>query len=106
MVKIFSCSTNGLSIYFLYPTQHILTFLNSFEKNFGPVDNRSRDYSTKGKEIKFGNEARSTMLNGITKLADAVAVTLGPRVIIESNWLHMFFLTFKHRVELLLLNNH
>jgi chaperonin GroEL len=31
------------------------------------------------KEIKFGNEARSSLLNGINKLADTVKVTLGPK---------------------------
>jgi len=31
------------------------------------------------KEIKFGNEARALMLNGVNKLADAVQVTLGPK---------------------------
>ena len=31
------------------------------------------------KEIKFGEEARSSLLNGINKLADTVKVTLGPK---------------------------
>jgi chaperonin GroEL (HSP60 family) len=33
-----------------------------------------------GKELKFGAEARALMLQGVIKLADAVAVTLGPGV--------------------------
>ncbi len=31
------------------------------------------------KDVKFGNEARSKMLNGVNILADAVKVTLGPK---------------------------
>ena len=33
------------------------------------------------KEVKFGNEARSKMLEGVNILADAVKVTLGPKVL-------------------------
>ena len=32
-----------------------------------------------GKEIKFDQEARQAILNGINVLADAVKVTLGPK---------------------------
>lgn len=32
------------------------------------------------KEIKFGTEGQQAMLQGVNKLADAVAVTLGPKV--------------------------
>ncbi|KAG9508646.1 Heat shock protein 60A, partial [Fragariocoptes setiger] len=42
-----------------------------------------------GKDIRFGNDARSQMLKGVDKLADAVAVTMGPKgrnVIIEQSW--------------------
>src|SRR5512136_326551 len=41
------------------------------------------------KEIQYGFKAREKMLNGVRKLADAVAVTLGPRgrnVVIEKSW--------------------
>ena len=31
------------------------------------------------KNIFFGSDARSKMLNGVNKLADAVKVTLGPK---------------------------
>ena len=31
------------------------------------------------KEIKFGEEARKKMLNGVNTLADTVKVTLGPK---------------------------
>ena len=33
-----------------------------------------------GKDIKFGVDARALMLQGVDKLADAVQVTLGPKV--------------------------
>lgn len=32
------------------------------------------------KELKFGSDARASMLQGVEMLADAVAVTLGPKV--------------------------
>ena len=31
------------------------------------------------KEIKFSNEGRASILNGVDVLADAVSVTLGPK---------------------------
>jgi len=46
----------------------------------------SRTYA---KDIKFGDDARALMLKGVDLLADAVAVTLGPKgrnVIIEQSW--------------------
>jgi len=45
-----------------------------------------RRYAT-GKQITFGDEARKSMLSGVTEIARAVSVTLGPRgrnVVIES----------------------
>ncbi|XP_063728518.1 60 kDa heat shock protein, mitochondrial-like [Symsagittifera roscoffensis] len=41
------------------------------------------------KDIKFGSDARTLMLQGVDILADAVAVTMGPKgrnVIIEQSW--------------------
>ena len=41
------------------------------------------------KDLKFGDEARQSMLNGVNKMADAVQVTLGPKgrnVAIEQSW--------------------
>ena len=41
------------------------------------------------KNIFFGSEARSKMLTGVNKLADAVKVTLGPKgrnVVLEKKW--------------------
>ncbi|KAM4698330.1 60 kDa heat shock protein, mitochondrial [Rhinophrynus dorsalis] len=46
----------------------------------------TRDYA---KDVKFGAEARALMLQGVDLLADAVAVTMGPKgrtVIIEQSW--------------------
>lgn len=40
--------------------------------------NFSRNYAAK--EIRFGEDARKSMLKGIEELADAVKVTMGPRV--------------------------
>lgn len=37
-----------------------------------------RNYAAK--DIKFGVEARSLMLRGVEELADAVKVTMGPKV--------------------------
>jgi chaperonin GroEL len=46
----------------------------------------NRNYA---KDVKFGDDARAKMLQGVDILADAVAVTLGPKgrnVIIEQSW--------------------
>lgn len=46
-------------------------------------------HRTYAKELKFGADARSEMLKGVDMLADAVAVTMGPKgrnVIIEQSW--------------------
>ena len=40
-------------------------------------------------DVRFGEEVRSKLLEGVNTLADAVAVTLGPRgrcVILEQTW--------------------
>lgn len=39
---------------------------------------QARCYSAK--DLKFGAEARVAMLQGVDKLADAVAATMGPKV--------------------------
>ena len=44
------------------------------------------------KEIKFGEEARKKMLDGVNKLADTVKVTLGPKgrnVVLEKALEHL-----------------
>ena len=41
------------------------------------------------KDIKFGGDVRALMLQGVDILADAVAVTMGPKgrnVILEQSW--------------------
>lgn len=48
----------------------------------------SRGFAT-GKDIRFGTECRSLMLEGVDRIADAVQVTLGPKgrnVIIEQSY--------------------
>ncbi|CAH8543705.1 unnamed protein product [Heterobilharzia americana] len=62
--------------------------VSSLRRNLAPVSQRltQRYYA---KEVKFGADARSAMLVGVDILADAVAVTMGPKgrnVIIESSW--------------------
>ena len=37
------------------------------------------------KQVLFGNDARSRMVNGVNVLADAVKVTLGPAATLFSN---------------------
>ncbi len=39
------------------------------------------------KEIKFGADARSLMLQGVDLMADAVGVTLGPKVSVKQKLL-------------------
>ncbi len=43
-----------------------------------PYQGQVRFYAAK--ELKFGVDARVAMLQGVDKLADAVAVTMGPKV--------------------------
>merc|ERR1719197_343804 len=48
-----------------------------------------KEFSSVGKDIKFGADARKSILIGINKIADAVETTLGPRgrnVAIESSY--------------------
>ena len=40
-----------------------------------------RGYS---KDVKFGAESRAAMMAGVNTLADAVAVTMGPKVLLTS----------------------
>lgn len=47
----------------------------SIQRSLAP--SLTRSYA---KDIKFGAEARALMLQGVDLLADAVAVTLGPKV--------------------------
>lgn len=40
---------------------------------------------TMAKDIRFSYDARERLLGGINKLADAVAVTMGPKVRVQSH---------------------
>ncbi|KAM9709841.1 LOW QUALITY PROTEIN: 60 kDa heat shock protein, mitochondrial [Menidia menidia] len=56
-----------------------------------PVSRALAPHLTRGyaKDVKFGADARALMLQGVDLLADAVAVTMGPKgrtVIIEQSW--------------------
>ena len=53
------------------------------QRNFGV------SASNGAKDLRFGPDARTQMLKGVDALADAVAVTMGPKgrnVIIEQSW--------------------
>jgi len=79
----------------LFPVAGSKPFLgNGVSKSFGikqiaiPQKTLHRSFAT-GKEIKFGVEARTRILKGVDKIADAVQVTLGPKgrnVAIESSY--------------------
>jgi chaperonin GroEL len=45
--------------------------------SYAPAAAASRSYA---KDVKFGAAARKDMLRGVDLLADAVAVTMGPKV--------------------------
>ena len=43
------------------------------------------------KDIKFGEDARKSLLNGVNKLADTVRVTMGPKgrnVVLDKKLVH------------------
>lgn len=56
--------------------------LSTVMRNIRPVSRALAPHLTRSyaKEIKFGAEARALMLQGVDLLADAVAVTMGPKV--------------------------
>lgn len=56
---------------------------------FNPLRATQRFYA---KDIRFGGDARAAMLEGVNKLADAVAVTMGPKVFMFSVISHHFSL--------------
>uniref|UniRef100_A0A9J8BGK9 60 kDa heat shock protein, mitochondrial n=1 Tax=Cyprinus carpio carpio TaxID=630221 RepID=A0A9J8BGK9_CYPCA len=65
--------------------------LPSLMKQMRPVCRALAPHLTRAyaKDIKFGADARALMLQGVDLLADAVAVTMGPKgrtVIIEQSW--------------------
>lgn len=52
----------------------------------------SRNYAAK--DIRFGVEARASMLRGVEELADAVKVTMGPKVRILFRFRFCVFMNF------------
>ncbi|CAF2139380.1 unnamed protein product [Rotaria magnacalcarata] len=63
-------------------------FANTFSRTTSPLIQHVARRSL-AKEIKFGSDARVLMLQGVDILADAVAVTMGPKgrnVILEQSW--------------------
>lgn len=55
-----------------------IKFVVSGPVQFGGKFGRARNYAAK--DIKFGVDARALMLKGVEELADAVKVTMGPKV--------------------------
>ncbi|KAL7881495.1 hypothetical protein AOLI_G00083430 [Acnodon oligacanthus] len=88
MIKQQSCSSGT------FPTPAV-TFkmlrLPSVMRQMRPVCRALAPHLTRtyAKDVKFGADARALMLQGVDLLADAVAVTMGPKgrtVIIEQSW--------------------
>ena len=50
---------------------------HGFSPRVVPAVQQSQSYA---KDMKFGAEARISMLQGVDKLADTLAVTMGPKV--------------------------
>ncbi|KAJ1187242.1 hypothetical protein NDU88_004021 [Pleurodeles waltl] len=74
----------------LFPSPEMLR-LPSVLRHMRPVSRALAPHLTRSyaKDVKFGAEARALMLQGVDLLADAVAVTMGPKgrtVIIEQSW--------------------
>ncbi|KAL7991535.1 hypothetical protein Chor_015791, partial [Crotalus horridus] len=72
------------------PTTEMLR-LPSVLRQLRPVSRALAPHLTRAyaKDVKFGADARALMLQGVDLLADAVAVTMGPKgrtVIIEQSW--------------------
>ena len=51
----------------------------ALKKQIGSRLNISRNYAAT--DIRFGVDARALMLRGVEELADAVKVTMGPKVV-------------------------
>ncbi len=59
------------------------------------------------KDIRFGAEARIAMLKGVDILADAVAVTMGPKVGVQYIYIYIYilatnFIISKHLIKYLI----
>nr|XP_016804829.1 60 kDa heat shock protein, mitochondrial isoform X2 [Pan troglodytes] len=75
---------------FLLPSPEMLRLPTVF-RQMRPVSRVLAPHLTRAyaKDVKFGADARALMLQGVDLLADAVAVTMGPKgrtVIIEQSW--------------------
>lgn len=71
-------------IFFLYVSFNILDMLrlSTVIRQIRPVSRALAPHLTRAyaKDVKFGADARALMLQGVDLLADAVAVTMGPKV--------------------------
>jgi hypothetical protein len=92
-VNILSCRSIPLTLKMFRLSSTVLS--SSARRAFKPAVSVStsvhqrRSYAAK--DIRFGAEARQSMLVGVDILADAVAVTMGPKV---EFWLQIYFCCF------------
>ena len=76
-----SANVHGLIIgVFFYPAEMLR--LPAVLRQIRPVSRALAPHLTRAyaKDVKFGADARALMLQGVDLLADAVAVTMGPKV--------------------------
>lgn len=63
----------------------------------------ARHFSTtlrrNAKDVKFGADARAMMIQGVDTLADAVAVTMGPKVLFSSILMNHSLTYLKKNIE-------
>ncbi|KAJ8255249.1 hypothetical protein GJAV_G00202750 [Gymnothorax javanicus] len=83
------CAASSLLLLFSLLTTMLR--LSAVMKQMRPVCRALAPHLTRSyaKDVKFGADARALMLQGVDLLADAVAVTMGPKgrtVIIEQSW--------------------
>merc|ERR1719516_441288 len=73
-------------MYSLARVSRLATLRHTRQSTLSALSQSHRGYA---KDVRFGGEVRAEMLKGVDVLADAVAVTMGPKgrnVVIESSW--------------------
>lgn len=77
-------SLNAFSLLFFFSFNILdMLRLSTVLRQIRPVSRALAPHLTRAyaKDVKFGADARALMLQGVDLLADAVAVTMGPKVI-------------------------
>lgn len=76
-------SLNAFSLLFFFFNILDMLRLSTVLRQTRPVSRALAPHLTRAyaKDVKFGADARALMLQGVDLLADAVAVTMGPKVI-------------------------